>query len=141
MTRKCKPMVYISGEITGVSRDVYLARFNVAASLIHKAGYKPVNPCKFLPCRWPWLYKLLGYKLTLLYDLWRLSRCDMIYKIPGWRSSKGASIESCWAYHQKIWVLPYITRETIDKKMAKYIDKQETKLKEAAIINECKEQE
>ena len=74
-----------------------------------------------------WLYKLIGYRLTILYDLWRLSHCDMIYKIPGYKESKGAMIEGCWAYHFKIWQLPLPLRIKIDKKMAKYI----TKRKEA----------
>ena len=66
---------------------------------------------------------MMGYRLTLLYDLWRLSHCDLIYKIPGWKESHGANIESCWAYHMNTSLLFKKMRERIDLKMAKFIDK------------------
>jgi hypothetical protein len=115
--------VYISGPMTGLSREEYLARFAKAENLLRQEGFTVVNPARLLPSRWPWLYRLMGYRLTLLYDLWRLSRCDLIYKIPGWKESHGANIESCWAYHQNICLLYTKTREKIDKKMAKFIDR------------------
>ena len=118
--------VYISGQMSGLPREEYLARFAKAESLLRQEGFAVVNPARLLPSRWPWLYRLMGYRLTLLYDLWRLSRCDLIYKIPGWKESHGANIESCWAYHQNICLLYTKTREKIDKKMAKYIEKRTT---------------
>jgi hypothetical protein len=115
--------VYISGQMTGIPREEYLARFAKAEELLKQEGYAVVNPARLLPSRWPWLYKMLGYNLTLLYDLWQLSKCDIIYKIPGWKESSGSNIESCWAYHTNIClVLPKI-RQRIDLKMAKFIDK------------------
>ena len=116
--------VYISGQMSGLPREEYLARFAKAESLLRQEGFAVVNPARLLPSRWPWLYRLIGYRLTLLYDLWHLSRCDLIYKIPGWKESHGANIESCWAYHQNICLLYTKTREKIDKKMAKFIDRQ-----------------
>ena len=116
--------VYISGQMSGLPREEYLARFAKAENLLRQEGFTVVNPARLLPSRWPWLYRLMGYRLTLLYDLWRLSRCDLIYKIPGWKESHGANIESCWAYHQNICLLYTKTREKIDKKMAKFIDRQ-----------------
>ena len=116
--------VYISGQMSGLPREEYLARFAKAESLLRQEGFAVVNPARLLPSRWPWLYRLMGYRLTLLYDLWRLSHCDLIYKIPGWKESHGANIESCWAYHQNICLLYTKTREKIDKKMAKFIDRQ-----------------
>ena len=115
--------VYISGQMSGLPREEYLARFAKAESLLRQEGFAVVNPARLLPSRWPWLYRLMGYRLTLLYDLWRLSHCDLIYKIPGWKESHGANIESCWAYHQNICLLYTKTREKIDKKMAKFIDR------------------
>lgn len=130
-----KPHVYISGRMTDIvpgdavkNREAYMARFGEAERLLRNAGYWVINPTTFLPSSWPWLYGLLGYKLTLLYDLWRLSRCDYIYKIPGWRESRGANIESCWAFHFRIWLLPKKKREQIDLKMAKFIEKWEVNL-------------
>jgi len=115
--------VYISGQMSGLPREEYLARFAKAENLLRQEGFAVVNPARLLPSRWPLLYRLIGYRLTLLYDLWRLSRCDIIYKIPGWKESHGANIESCWAYHTNICLLYTKTRERIDKKMAKFIDK------------------
>ena len=116
--------VYISGQMSGLPREEYLARFAKAENLLRQEGFTVVNPAHLLPSRWPWLYRLIGYRLTLLYDLWHLSRCDLIYKIPGWKESHGSNIESCWAYHQNICLLYTKTRERIDKKMAKFIDRQ-----------------
>lgn len=115
--------VYISGRISDLPREQYMAVFQKAEELLKKEGYKVVNPTKLLPCRWPWLYKLMGYTLTLLYDMWVLSKCDNIYKLPGWRESRGANIESCFAYHLKIWPVPQKTVERLDKRLAKLMEK------------------
>ena len=122
--------MYISGEMSGLTRQEYLARFHKAELLLQDAGFITVNPARFLPARWEWLYKLMGRELTLLYDLWRLNQCQYIYKIPGWKASRGANIESCWAYHTDIWALPTTLREKIDKRMMKFIGIRETTEKE-----------
>ena len=64
-----------------------------------------------------------AYRLVLLYDIILLLTCDRIYKIPGWRESRGANIESCFSYHFHIWFLPTEKRERIDKKLAKAMEK------------------
>lgn len=112
--------VYLSGRISGLPRKQYMAYFQKAEDLLTEEGFKVVNPTKFIMCRHLWLYRLLGYELTLLYDLWRMLHCDNIYKLPGWRDSRGAQIESCVAYHFKIWPVRQKILEAIDKKMAKY---------------------
>ena len=118
--------IYISGPISGRPRDIYMAQFERAAELLKSYGYDPVNPTKFWVCRWRWLYRMLGYELTLLYDVWRLLQCHQIYKIPGWRESRGCNIESCFAFHFQIFPIGTKLRDTIDKKMAKFIEKQTT---------------
>ena len=116
--------IYISGPMSGVPRQQYLEMFRRAEQSLRSQGYtKVVNPIRVWACRWPWLYKIVGYRLTLLYDLWLLTRCDLIYKIPGWRDSRGANIESCVAYHFKIWPVPQSDIKRIDKKLAKLIEK------------------
>lgn len=115
-----KKKVYLSGRISGVQRELYMEYFQKAEDLLTKEGFKVVNPTKFIMCRHLWLYRLLGYELTLLYDLWRMLQCDNIYKLPGWRDSRGAQIESCVAYHFKIWPVRQKILSAIDKKMAKY---------------------
>ena len=116
--------VYISGPMSNLSREQYLELFKRAEQSLRSQGYhKIVNPIRVWACRWPWLYKIIGYRLTLLYDLWLLMRCDQIYKLPGWRDSKGANIESCVAYHFKIWPVPENQTKKLDKRLAKLMEK------------------
>ena len=116
--------VYISGPMSNLTREQYMELFRRAEQSLRDRGYRRiVNPIRVWACRWPWLYKIIGYKLTLLYDLWLLMRCDMIYKLPGWRDSRGANIESCVAYHFKIWPVPDSQTKRLDKKLAKLMEK------------------
>ena len=118
-----KKKVYISGRISDLPREQYMTMFSIAEQMLRKKGYEPVNPTRFFMCKYIWLYRLLGYRLTLLYDLWRLMRCDLIYKLPGWQQSKGANIESCVAYHFKIWPVPDSQTKRLDKRLAKLMEK------------------
>ena len=88
-----KKKIYISGPITGMERHVYLKNFDDAELKLRAMGYKVINPTKLLPSRFLWIYKIIGYKLTLLYDIWHLLNCDGIYMIDGWKWSKGARLE------------------------------------------------
>ena len=116
--------VYISGPMSNLSREQYLELFKRAEQSLRSQGYtRVVNPIRVWACRWPWLYRIVGYRLTLLYDLWLLMRCDQIYKLPGWRDSKGANIESCVAFHFKIWPVPDSQTKKLDKRLAKLIEK------------------
>lgn len=116
--------VYISGPMSNLSREQYLEIFRRAEQSLRSQGYhKIVNPIRVWACRWPWLYKIVGYRLTLLYDLWLLMRCDLIYKIPGWKESRGANIESCVAFHFKIWPVPDSQTKKLDKRLGKLQDK------------------
>lgn len=123
--------IYISGAMTdrntGKVTDENIMAFHKAEVLLREHGYHHiVNPAKVWACRWHWLYKIVGYRLTLLYDLWLLLRCGCIYKIPGWRNSRGANVESCMAYHFRIFTLPEKKRDAIDKKLAKAMEKIES---------------
>ena len=131
--------VYISGPMSGLEREQYLEIFRRAEQSLRTHGYsKVVNPIRVWVCRHPWLWKVLAgitsentaYNLTLLYDLWLLMRCDMIYKLPGWRDSRGANIESCVAYHFKIWPVPQADIKKLDKRLAKLMEKWSNKNKE-----------
>lgn len=112
-----KGRCYISGKITGFQRTEYMKRFAHAEELVTKLGYEVVNPTKALPCKWPIVYRLLGYRLTLVWDLALLSKCEWIYKIPGWKDSPGANIEGSFAYHVKINQLPLSERYWVDTDM------------------------
>ena len=118
--------VYISGKISGLEREHYERMFGIAEAMLRDKGYKVVNPTRFFLSRhYQRLCRLIGhqnaYDLTLLYDLWRLMRCDLIYKIPGWQQSKGANIESCVAYHFKVRQMLKDAVQKIDKRLEKMI--------------------
>ena len=116
--------VYISGPMSNLTREQYMEIFRRAEQSLRDQGYhRIVNPIHVWACRWPWLYRLIGYKLTLLYDLWLLSRCDLIYKMAGWKDSRGANIESCVAYWFKIWPVPQNDIRKLDKRLAKLQEK------------------
>lgn len=99
--------VYISGPITGRDRDEVCRTFMEAEQQLRAVGYcRIVNPVRLAVFRWPRLYRLLGYNLTLLYCLWRLTRCHRILLLPGWRDSTGACVESFLAYKLRISRVP-----------------------------------
>lgn len=110
--------------MSGVPREQYLEMFRRAEQSLRDRGYQRiVNPIRVWACRCPWLYRIVGYRMTLLYDLWLLTRCDLIYKLPGWQESRGSNIESCVAYHFKIWPVPKEDIAKLDKKLAKLQEK------------------
>lgn len=97
--------VYISGPMTGLTRREYMRRFAVAEVTLARLGYEPVNPARFTVCT-PWLFRLIGYRLTLIYDLWQLSRCDAIAYQPNWSASPGANVEHRYAMSVGIPEIP-----------------------------------
>lgn len=122
MTQK-KETVYISGKITGLPRATYLAHFAHAEQLLRREGYRVVNPTRFAVCRWQWLYRLIGYEKTLLYDLWRMTHCQRIFLIPGWQDSQGARIESFTAHVLGIYRLPHGKKDELEKEMKDLMEK------------------
>lgn len=98
-----KKRAYISGPISGHDLEQTKVRFNVAERILRAHGYEVCNPLKHSPGRWRWLYRIVGYEITLLWDLWLLFHCDNIYKLPGWENSRGSNIESCLAFHFNIY--------------------------------------
>lgn len=88
-----KRRIYISGPMSGLPREDYMRQFRERQVLLEWEGWQVVNPARLAPCRWPWLYRLLGYRLTLAYDLYWLKRCTHIYMMPGSEHSKGARLE------------------------------------------------
>lgn len=88
--------VYLSGRMSGLSEWVWRGRFCVV-KLDIKAKYgnvKVINPADTMIARHPWLYRLVGYRLTLAYDLWLLKHCTHIYMVGNdWHMSRGARLE------------------------------------------------
>lgn len=120
--------VYISGPMSGLTREAYERAFSEAERLLRESGYSRImNPSRFLVSRCDWLYRLLGYEQTLLYDLWRMRRCHRIYMLPGWRESTGARIESFVACNLGIHRLPPCVREKLDSQMEAYLKRESRK--------------
>lgn len=103
--------IYISGPMSGVPRDQYLEMFRRAEQSLRDRGYQRiVNPIRVWACRWPWLYRIVGYRLTLWYDLRLLKRCTHIFMVgPGWRDSRGARLERMKAREWGIEEIKYVT--------------------------------
>ena len=134
-----KEKVYISGKISGLGREVYTGKFAKAEELVRAKGYKTVNPTHFLVCRWRWLYRIVGYERTLLYDIWRLWQCDRIYLIPGWMDSRGARIESFAAHVMRVRRLPMEIRKGIDDDMVKWMSENDIHVLTQAEFEKMKE--
>lgn len=82
-----KIKLYVSGPMTGLPNNNVLA-FNKATKKLRKKGFKVVNPAELdsgEPCR-TWV-------ACLRRDLKWLVTCDMIATLPGWKKSKGATLE------------------------------------------------
>ena len=89
--------------MSGLPREEYLRNFREAEKEVRDKGYTNiVNPINVWACRWPWLYRLVGYRLTLWYDIQLLKRCDAIYLLKGWNNSKGAIREYDVAWHNEL---------------------------------------
>lgn len=116
-TMEAGTLVYISGKMSGLPKEVYMARFMAAERALRAHGMRVCNPARFVFCRWGWLYRLMGYRLCLMIDLWMMSRCERIYLMPGWRDSCGARIESFAAWNLGVWRVPRAMRERIDEEI------------------------
>lgn len=78
--------IYIAGPMTGYAEFNYPA-FNATASVLRNAGHEVENPAEveFGPD--------VPYEAMIRSGLTQLLRCDAIYMLSGWSSSKGASLE------------------------------------------------
>lgn len=86
--------VYLSGAMSHVPRETWLWRFATVQKILEEQRWHVVNPAHTIIARHPWLYRLVGYRLTLWYDLQLLKRCTHIFMVgPGWRDSRGARLE------------------------------------------------
>ena len=90
--------IYISGPISGRTREEYMRHFSEAEEYLRGEGMEPVNPTRFLLCKWYGLLERIvggetAYRTVLLYDLWQMLRCQGLYMLDGWKMSRGANIE------------------------------------------------
>lgn len=88
MNLPAKPRCYNAGKISGLSwLDAY-SKFERADKRIEKKyGLNPVNPMKhgLHPSRPWWMH--------MVYDLWLMMRCEVVYFQQDWKESRGARIE------------------------------------------------
>ena len=91
--------VYLSGKMSGLEADIWRTRFAECAAILMWEDYEVENPANTIIARHPWLYRIVGYRLTLWYDLRLLRRCDAIYMVcDDWRDSRGARLERMKAH-------------------------------------------
>ncbi len=80
--------------MSGLPTDIRLARFWGAYYGLRRRGLKAVNPADTIIARHPWLYRIVGYRWTLWYDLRLLRKCDLITMVgDDWQQSRGARLE------------------------------------------------
>lgn len=79
--------IYISGQITGLSPEVYENMFSEAEAMLEGLGFIPVNPLKNgLPGNSSW-EQHMGKDIELMLG------CSSMYLLDNWINSKGAKIE------------------------------------------------
>lgn len=92
--------------MSGLSHETWRLRFDLRKMRLEEIGYDVVNPADTIIARHPWLYKILGYRLTLWYDLRLLKRCTHIYMVGNdWQLSRGARLERLKAREWNIKLL------------------------------------
>ena len=90
--------------MSGLPKEIWRARFWGAAFALQERGFKVMNPADTIIARHPWLYKIVGYRFTLWYDLRLLKKCDHIYMVGlDWQQSRGARLERLKA---REWSIP-----------------------------------
>lgn len=86
--------VYLSGAMSHVPRETWRWRFATVQIILEEQRWQVVNPADTIIARNSWLYKILGYRLTLWYDLRLLRRCTHICMVGNdWHLSRGARLE------------------------------------------------
>lgn len=79
--------VYISGQISGLSRPEAAEYFETAENLLLLSGMTVVNPLRNgVPVEAPW-------EDHMIVDIANLMACDSVYLLRNWENSRGARIE------------------------------------------------
>ena len=80
--------------MSGLPEHFWRVRFAIKADWLRTFGHEVINPAATIIAKHPWLYKIVGYRLTLWYDLQLLRRCDLFTMVgDDWQQSRGARLE------------------------------------------------
>ena len=91
--------VYISGKISGENPEEVALKFRSAEGAIRKMGHEPVSPLNNgLPDDASWEDHMAA-------DIAMLLRCQAIYLLDDWNTSRGARIEAEIAIECKMEIL------------------------------------
>ncbi len=92
--------LYIAGPMTGVLH-LNFPLFNKTAAELRAAGHEVVNPAEINAD------PLAAWTDCMKDDITQLVRCDGVVLLPGWRASRGATLEEhiATALGLKVWEL------------------------------------
>lgn len=82
-----KRKIYISGQISGLTPDVYAPIFYGAEAELSKQGYEVINPLN------NGVHPSAPWKEQMKADIRLLIDCDAIYMLANWELSTGATLE------------------------------------------------
>jgi nucleoside 2-deoxyribosyltransferase len=85
MTEKNLKKIYLAGPMSGYP-ELNFPAFHAEAARLRGLGYEVVNPAELNPNSSDWLE-------CMRIDIRELVTCDGVAVMPGWRKSKGASLE------------------------------------------------
>jgi hypothetical protein len=88
-----KKRIYISGKITGLHPEEYTKLFTLAERKLTAEGWEVVNPLMIDQGS-----SNPTWEDCLVNDIRQLFRCDAIYMLANWPTSRGARIERSIAY-------------------------------------------
>ena len=78
--------VYVAGPMTGLP-DLNFPAFHAAAEKLRAEGHDAINPAEIVAdTSTSWLDCMRA-------DIAQLVKCDAVYMLPGWKNSRGATLE------------------------------------------------
>lgn len=86
--------IYISGKITGL--DNYRENFDRIERILKSYGHEVVNPCRVKD-----IYDFFTWDDFMDVDMCMIRRCDAVYFMENWKSSRGATMEHEYAKQLK----------------------------------------
>ncbi|MDB9911059.1 DUF4406 domain-containing protein [Flavobacteriaceae bacterium] len=91
-----KTTIYIAGKVSGEKLAQCTMKFGLAQKSLQDKGYTVVNPLEVInDWKMPW-------DKAMEVCIEALSKCDAIYMLNDWKTSKGAKIEHEYAQQNNI---------------------------------------